>query len=60
MKFLKLLIIISLFGSCDKSTSNNETVNQLKGTPIITTKTVLSGRGVIWGFDTLPLGKIIF
>ncbi len=60
MKFLKLLIIISLFSSCDKSTNNNETVNQLKGTPTITTKTVLSGRGVIWGFDTLPLGKIIF
>jgi glucose/arabinose dehydrogenase len=60
MKLLKILIIILLLSSCDKSTSNNETVNQLKGTPNITTKTVLSGRGIIWGFDTLPLGKIIF
>lgn len=32
----------------------------LKGTPEIFSKAVISGRGIIWGFDFLPSGQILF
>ncbi len=35
-------------------------VPPVSGTPVITTTTLLTNQGIIWGFDILPNGNILF
>ncbi|MCU0375912.1 MAG: PQQ-dependent sugar dehydrogenase, partial [Chitinophagaceae bacterium] len=58
---LWLLLAVLTLGACQKDEQNNpsEQPAPLTGIPQITTKTVLSNAGIIWGFDFLPDGRMI-
>jgi len=55
-------LLVFLF-SCSKdgeTFSSPLTTAPLTGTPDITTTTILNNQGIIWGFDFLPNGNILF
>lgn len=60
----KLILVLGLFGAfscgCKKDNTSSTQNSVLLGTPVISTQTLASGRGIIWGFDSLPNGKILF
>ena len=62
-----VLLITSLFlmtlGSCSKDTDTTPPPvipPPLTGTPEITITTLLTNQGIIWGFDVLPNGNLLF
>jgi aldose sugar dehydrogenase len=62
--FLPIFLIgLVLISSCSKKTEKIETpvvTAPLTGTPQISITTLLSNQGIIWGFDFLPNGNIIY
>jgi glucose/arabinose dehydrogenase len=52
------LVSFVLFLSCSKEDEPVST--PLTGTPEITVTTLLSNQGIIWGFDVLPNGNLLF
>lgn len=58
--YLATLCGIIVLMACKKMSTLPTEDLPLPGTPAITTKNLLSGRGIIWGFDSLPNGNIIF
>lgn len=62
---IKTLFFFGLLGmvllACSKkSGSSTPTPPTLTGTPELTTTTVLSNQGIIWGFDVLPNGNLLY
>ena len=62
--FIKLQFVFLLFlFSCSKNTEPQSPpiiTPPLTGTPVITITTLLSNQGIIWGFDFLPNGNLLF
>jgi glucose/arabinose dehydrogenase len=62
--FLPIFLIGSvLISSCSKKTEKIETpvvTAPLTGTPQISMTTLLSNQGIIWGFDFLPNGNLLY
>jgi aldose sugar dehydrogenase len=61
----KVICLLSLswlvLFSCSKKSEPTAPENPpLTGTPELTTTTVLSNQGIIWGFDVLPNGNLLF
>lgn len=55
---MAILVTITALTSCTKEVSPIEPV--LTGTPEITVTTLLEDQGIIWGFDMLPNGNLLF
>jgi len=57
-------VFLLLLSSCSKDTDLVSTqppvTPPLTGTPEITITTLLSNQGIIWGFDVLPNGNLLF
>lgn len=70
ISFVYRLAILSMFvggilqiSSCSKKQENAEIpliTGTLTGTPQISINTLLSNQGIIWGFDFLPNGNVIY
>jgi glucose/arabinose dehydrogenase len=61
--FLLVAAFVFLFLSCKKENTpadNNISDPPPAGTPDISIKTLLSGQGIIWGFDFLPNGNVLY
>jgi aldose sugar dehydrogenase len=59
-----LTLLLFVLNACSKSDpipapTPPPTPPTLTGTPIITSKTLASGRGIIWGIATLPNGRLL-
>lgn len=58
--FLLMLFLVSCSKKSDSSTTPPPQAPPLTGTPDVTTTTVLSNQGIIWGFDVLPNGNLLY
>lgn len=56
--FHLVFVLLAFFFSCSKK--SEPVAAPLTGTPEITITTLLSNQGIIWGFDFLPDGNILF
>ncbi len=56
---LTFAFVVFLF-SCSKDAEPPSPPPPLTGTPEITITTLLSNQGIIWGFDVLPNGNLLF
>jgi glucose/arabinose dehydrogenase len=54
------LVFTSTFWSCRKQSHYEQQTPITKGVPNINIQTLATNRGIIWGFDSLPNGKILF
>lgn len=61
-RFLLLIVAAVLITACEKNNEGDTTTPPppLSGTPTLVSKTLLSNQGIIWGFDVLPNGAILF
>jgi hypothetical protein len=58
-RIIQFVIVLFVFiTSCSKKT--NSVPAPLTGTPEIIITTLLNNQGIIWGFDFLPNGNILF
>jgi aldose sugar dehydrogenase len=56
-----MLLLLLWLSSCAKKTNSSEPPPPvLTGTPDISTTTVLTNQGIIWGFDALPNGNLLY
>ena len=55
---IKLVIVVLLLACSKKQQSSSLPV--LTGTPEISITTLISNQGIIWGFDQLPNGNLLF
>jgi aldose sugar dehydrogenase len=55
-----LLLLLWLCSCAKKSNSPEPPPPVLTGTPDIITATVLANQGIIWGFDVLPNGNLLY
>ena len=53
-------IALAFLFSCSKEKELEPVSASLSGTPEITVTTLLSNQGIIWGFDFLPNGNLLF
>lgn len=63
IQFSFVFVIVFFLFSCSKDEYQSSPINNnppLTGTPDITITTLLNNQGIIWGFDILPNGNILF
>lgn len=63
IQFSFVFAIVFVLFSCSKDEKSSSPINNnppLTGTPDITITTLLNNQGIIWGFDILPNGNVLF